>query len=85
MRLIGTGDGMQVLPEVAEADARDDERVLEELIEESLDRDLRQSDEFHAIVDSLADEIEKRFAALDVGDPEAYSPGMAVNVVMGVG
>ncbi|QHN32409.1 hypothetical protein GII32_20250 [Gordonia amarae] len=66
--LIGTGDGMQVLPEVAEADARDDERVLEELIEERLDRDLRQSDEFHAIVDSLVDEIEKRFAALDVGD-----------------
>lgn len=49
------------------ADA-EDERVLEELIEESLDTDIRQSDEFHEIVDSLLDEIEKRFATLDVGD-----------------
>jgi hypothetical protein len=46
----------------------EDERVLAELIEENLDADLRQSDEFHDIVDSLVDEIEKRFATLDVGD-----------------
>lgn len=50
------------------ADDAEDERVLEELIEESLDSDLRQSDEFHAIVDSLIDEIEKRFATLEVGE-----------------
>lgn len=49
-------------------DLEDDERVLEELIEESLDSDLRQSDEFHEIVDSLLDEIEKRFSTLDVGE-----------------
>lgn len=49
-------------------DIEDDERVLEELIEESLDSDLRQSDEFHEIVDSLLDEIEKRFTTLDVGE-----------------
>lgn len=48
-------------------DIEDDERVLQELIEESLDSDLRQSDEFHEIVDSLVDEIEKRFNTLDVG------------------
>lgn len=45
-----------------------DERVLEELIEESLDNDLRQLEEFHAVVDSLFDEIEKRFAFLEVGE-----------------
>lgn len=53
---------------INEAFPDDDERVIEELIEESLDSDLRQSDEFHEIVDSLVDEIEKRFATLDVGD-----------------
>jgi hypothetical protein len=46
----------------------EDERVLAEYIEENLDTDLRQSDEFHDIVDSLIDEIEKRFASLEVGD-----------------
>ena len=46
----------------------EDERVLEELIEESLDADLRQSEEFHSIVDELVDEIEKRFRTLDVGE-----------------
>ena len=45
----------------------EDERVLAEFIEESLDSDLRQSDEFHEIVDSLLDEIEKRFASLREG------------------
>lgn len=50
------------------SDIEDDERVLEELIEENLDSDLRQSDEFHEIVDSLIDEIEKRFGTLDLGE-----------------
>lgn len=50
------------------SDIEEDERVLEELIEEDLDSDLRQSDEFHEIVDSLVDEIEKRFATLEVGE-----------------
>ncbi|EYR65214.1 hypothetical protein N866_00025 [Actinotalea ferrariae CF5-4] len=49
-------------------DMEDDERVLQELIEENLDGDLRRSDEFHDIVDSLVDEIEKRFGTLDVGE-----------------
>lgn len=57
------------------ADAEEDERVLEELIEENLDSDLRQSDEFHAIVDSLVDEIEKRFSTLDVGDVKRNRQG----------
>lgn len=50
--------------EQLEAD-EDDARVLEELIEENLDTELRRSEEFHQIVDSLLDEIEKRFALLD--------------------
>ena len=57
--------------EIAEAlsdDDEDDERVLQELIEENLDSELRQSDEFHDIVDSLVDEIEKRFGTLDAGE-----------------
>lgn len=57
--------------EIAEAlsdDEEGDERVLEELIEENLDSELRQSDEFHEIVDSLIDEIEKRFGTLEAGE-----------------
>ncbi len=42
-----------------------DERVIEELIEENLDTELRGSEEFHQIVDALLDEVEKRFALLD--------------------
>jgi hypothetical protein len=49
-------------------DLDEDERVLTELIEETLDTELRQSEEFHGIVDSLVDEIEKRFTTLD-GNP----------------
>ena len=55
-----------VLSDLEELD--EDERVLAEYIEETLDTDLRQSDEFHDIVDSLIDEIEKRFASLEMGD-----------------
>ncbi|MEU4712214.1 hypothetical protein AB0F73_00880 [Micromonospora purpureochromogenes] len=47
--------------------SEEDERVVAEYIEENLDTELRQSDEFHSIVDSLVDEIEKRFSTLDVG------------------
>lgn len=43
----------------------EDERVIEEVIEDNLDMELRRSEEFHRIVDSLLDEVEKRFAVLD--------------------
>ena len=46
----------------------EDERVLAEFIEETLDTELRQSEEFHGIVDSLVDEIEKRFTTLEIGE-----------------
>ncbi|MGC4764520.1 hypothetical protein ACLQ20_16840 [Micromonospora sp. DT46] len=48
--------------------SEEDERAVAEYIEENLDTALRQSDEFHGIVDSLIDEIEKRFTTLEVGD-----------------
>ncbi|MGD9794045.1 MAG: hypothetical protein AB7V43_11240 [Acidimicrobiia bacterium] len=44
-----------------------DERVLEELIEETLDEELRRDERYHAIVDALFDEIEKRFELLTGG------------------
>jgi hypothetical protein len=44
-----------------------DERVLEEYREEWLDSELRADERFHAIVDSLFDEIEKRFDLLITG------------------
>jgi GTPase SAR1 family protein len=45
-----------------------DERVLEEIIEETLDEVLRGDERFHSLVDALFDEIEKRFDLLTVGD-----------------
>lgn len=45
----------------------EDERVVSEFVEEELDAELRQSDEFHNVVDSLVDEVEKRFDNLDFG------------------
>jgi hypothetical protein len=49
------------------ATAEDDERVVEELMEETLDSALRGEERFHQIVDSLLDEIEKRFNLLTDG------------------
>lgn len=57
---------------------KEDERVVAEYIEENLDTELRQSDEFHSIVDSLIDEIEKRFATLEVGELRRNRQGWPV-------
>lgn len=48
--------------------AGDDERVIEELLEEELDSSLRQLEEFHTIVDNMLHEIELRFALLTDGE-----------------
>lgn len=45
-----------------------DERVLAELIEETLDEELRRDERYHGIVDALFDEIERRFELLQVGE-----------------
>jgi hypothetical protein len=54
----------------AQLDASDDEetRVAQEIIEEELDRILRSDERFNGVVDSLVDEIEKRFEALTPGN-----------------
>lgn len=59
--------------------SKDDERVVAEYVEENLDAELRQTDEFHDIVDSLIDEIEKRFATLDVGHLKKSRQGWPVS------
>ncbi len=74
-KLLDVSGGLQVLADSVEEESQDDERVAAELIEEELDRELRQSDEFHTIVDLLVDEIEKRFAALDVGNLQRSRQG----------
>lgn len=45
-----------------------DERVIDEIIEEYLDAELRQSEEFHQISDSILEEIELRFQLLSDGE-----------------
>lgn len=44
-----------------------DQRVVDELFEEELDRRLREDEKFHAICDSLMDELELRFSLLKEG------------------
>ncbi|MGW0283632.1 hypothetical protein ACWDXT_11020 [Streptomyces sp. NPDC003236] len=46
----------------------DDERVIEEILEDALDSQLRQLEEFHRIVDAMLHEIELRFALLTQGE-----------------
>lgn len=58
---------------------QEDVRVLDELIEDALDTDLRQSEEFHQIVDALVDEIEKRFATLEAGEYRRNRQGWPVS------
>ena len=58
---------------------QEDERVVAEYVEENLDAELRQSDEFHSIVDSLLEEIEKRFTSLDNGDLRKTRQGWPIS------
>ncbi|MFG2990529.1 hypothetical protein ACGFZK_14780 [Streptomyces sp. NPDC048257] len=46
----------------------EDARVVEEIVEETLDTDLRALEEFHAVVDNLLHEIELRFSLLGEGE-----------------
>jgi energy-coupling factor transporter ATP-binding protein EcfA2 len=46
----------------------EDERVVEEIVEEELDNLLRDEDECHELADALMDEIEKRFELLPPGE-----------------
>jgi hypothetical protein len=57
----------------------EDERVLEELIEETLDSELRSDERFNGIVDLLFDEIEKRFDLLADGKVTKNRQGWPVS------
>jgi signal recognition particle receptor subunit beta len=56
-----------------------DERVLEELMEEMLDSELRGDERFHGVVDRLFDEIEKRFELLTHGKVTKNRQGWPVS------
>jgi hypothetical protein len=69
MAVIGLRDLVEEHSNAAREDVIDpnDERVLEEVIEENLDSELRHDENFHAIADSLMEEVVKRFTLLESG------------------
>ena len=77
-REIATNQGTKLK---AELDAIDesDQRVVDELFEEELDRLLRQDEEYHAIADEIMDEIELRFSALTLGSPRKTKQGWPIS------
>ncbi len=64
IRTIAKRHGEHLKSELGAEDEKD-QRVIDELFEESLDRILREDDEFHQLSDRLMDEIELRFTLLD--------------------
>lgn len=66
MRSIAARHGDQLKGELGAIDEKD-QRVVDELFEEELDRRLREDEEFHHISDELMDEIEARFSLLTAG------------------
>jgi hypothetical protein len=66
LRNIAARHGDQLKTDLGATDEKD-QRVVDELFEEELDRRLREDDEFHRISDDLMDEIELRFSLLTEG------------------
>ncbi len=66
LRAIAARHGDQLKTELGATDEKD-QRVVDELFEEELDRRLREDDEFHRISDEIMDEIELRFSLLTDG------------------
>lgn len=66
LRSIAARHGDQLKAELGAIDEKD-QRVVDELFEEELDRRLREDEEFHRISDELMDEIELRFSLLSEG------------------
>lgn len=64
VRSAASRHGDQLKAELGATDEKD-QRVIDELFEEELDRRLREDDEFHRVSDDLMDEIELRFSVLD--------------------
>jgi hypothetical protein len=69
----------QALRDEIELEKEEDERVAQELVEEDLENVLRQSEEFHHIVDRLSDEIEKRFSTLTEGNIRRNRQGWPIS------
>lgn len=65
IRAIADRHGAQLKDEVGAIDEKD-QRVVDELFEEELDRRLREDDAFHSVSDNLMDEIELRFSLLEL-------------------
>ena len=63
---IAARHGNQLKTELGVTDEKD-QRVIDELFEEELDRRLREDDEFHRVSDELMDETELRFSLLADG------------------
>ncbi|HRZ38236.1 MAG TPA: glycosyltransferase N-terminal domain-containing protein [Candidatus Paceibacterota bacterium] len=66
LRAVAARHGDLLKTELGATDEKD-QRVVDELFEEELDRRLREDDEFHRISDELMDEIELRFSLLTDG------------------
>ncbi len=66
LRQIAEHQGVLLKEELGAIDEKD-QRVVDELFEEELDRRLREDDQFHRISDDLMDEIELRFSLLTEG------------------
>jgi hypothetical protein len=66
VRALGLRYGEDLRRELLQSEA--DQRVIDEIFEDELDSLLREDEEYHAVIDALHDEIEKRFELLDVGE-----------------
>ena len=66
VREIANNQGANLKAEL-EATEESDQRIVDELFEEELDKLLRKDREYHDIADELMDEIELRFSLLNLG------------------
>lgn len=77
-REIAVNQGTRLKAEL-DASEESDQRVVDELFEEELDRLLRQDEEYHAIADELMDEIELRFSVLHKGSFRKNKQGWPIS------
>lgn len=74
LRGIAKDQGILLKEELGAIDEKD-QRVVDELFEEELDRRLREDEQFHRISDDLIDEIEHRFSLLTEGNVRRSKQG----------
>ncbi|MFZ2653183.1 MAG: hypothetical protein WA210_24130 [Burkholderiaceae bacterium] len=75
LRTIAARHGDQLKTELG-ATGEKDQRVVDELFEEDLDRRLREDDKFHRISDELMDDNELRFSLLADGAVQQPLPAL---------